>query len=125
MSNFTIRYPPRSLALELPGDAAWFIAVEPHDRLDIVGWSRLEIDDACMIWFAVRSYVPRQGVGRACLTAACAWADARSTTICLTSKPHLVEWYESAGFLRHEPYQWMQMAAGQTFMIREPHRLTR
>lgn len=121
MHDYTISYPPASLRLFEHGDAAWFIACARASRLEIGGWARIEIDQhESLAWFAVRSYLPRRGIGRALLAAACAWADWQRLPLSLTSLPHLVDWYEGAGFLKCSPPAFVHMADGQTYMVRFP-----
>jgi GNAT superfamily N-acetyltransferase len=111
----------RPLAVEVP-DAVWFHAVSTTNRLDLLGWARVEHGDDERWWFAIHVCSPARGggIGTELLASACAWADICRHVMHLTSKPRLVRWYESAGFKRCKPWKGFKMAAGQTLMVRKP-----
>jgi GNAT superfamily N-acetyltransferase len=105
-----------------PEDAAYFIATREGDRLSMLGWARVESDDCGRRWFAVSVEEVHRGggIGRDLLTHACAWASKKKYTLFLTSKPHLVDWYASAGFVQIAPWEGFKCKPGQILMERLP-----
>lgn len=94
------------------------------ERIPPAGYCHIE-QEWGKYWFAVwvHEAYRHRGFGRKLLTLACAYADMRNIKLSLTSKPHLVEWYESAGFARAEPHPEgsVKMSDGQTYMERVPN----
>jgi GNAT superfamily N-acetyltransferase len=105
-----------------PEDAYYFIATREGDRLSMLGWARVERDDAGRRWFAVSVEEVHRGggIGRDLLARACAWADKHEYTLYLTSKPHVVEWYASAGFVQCSAWDGFTCKPGQVLMERLP-----
>lgn len=105
-----------------PEDAQYFIATRDGDRLSMVGWARIERDDSGRNWFAVNVEEVHRGggIGRDLLAMACAHADKYGRTLHLTSKPHLVDWYASAGFVQCAHWDGFSCKDGQVLMERLP-----
>ena len=99
---------------------AWFLAMHPTNRLDMLGWGQLEFDNG-RIWLSifVQPTWQRQRIGASILSHMMCHADDCSLELSLSSKPHLVDMYKALGF-EAQAMQGIKAKPGQVLMVREP-----
>jgi len=107
-----------------PDENHVFHVWDPTDRLGLLGWARIELDERGEAWFAVRAYREGVGIGSQLLAAACDWADRHEIDLQLTARPYLVEWYWDADFVKLSAPPHVKMAGGQVYMLRKSKHVT-
>lgn len=98
------------------------LGFRPSERIPPAAYGHLELQGE-RVWLAVwtNDAYRHMGYGNIMLGALCAIADEDKLKVSLTSKPHLVRWYESAGFVTMNAPCGVTMAEGQTYMERIPN----